>query len=343
MKITYKLLIIMFTILLAGSNIFASGGNRNGTAGATELLIPVGVRGIAMSSANVATSYGVEALFWNPAGVAKMEGSTDLMFSHMSYIADIGVDYGAVAANFGDFGVVSFNIKSLSMGEILITTTQNPDGTGATFTPQMITAGLSYSKQLTDRIAVGVTANYISETIDEVSATGFAFNVGAVYDNLGDIDGLSFGIVLKNIGPQMKFTGSGLNVFTEVTNFNRPNAYYNINTESFELPSSFEIGFGYKPVLDEVNSLQFSGTFQNNNFSGDEYKGGIEYGYNDMFFIRGGYSYSETAQNEDYIYGFSAGAGIHYDIEGISVTVDYAYRDVDFFDANHVFGLTLGF
>ena len=344
MKNTYKLLIIMFAFLLAGSNIFAGGGNRTGTAGATQLLIPVGVRGISMSSANISTSYGIEALFWNPAGVSKMTNSTDLMFTHMNYIADIGVEYGAVAANFEDFGVISFSIKSLSIGDILITTTQNPDGTGATFAPQMITAGLTYSKLLTDRIGIGITLNFISETLDKVSANGVAFNVGAIYDDLADVNGLSFGIVLRNIGPQMKYDGSGLVLLADVTGQNRPPSYYKISTASFELPSSFELGFGYKPQLDEMNALQLSGTFQSNNFSGDEYKFGAEYGYNDVFFVRGGYSFSPESQNPEYLYGFTAGAGIHYDLEGIALGFDYAFRSVDIFDSNnHVFGLTLGF
>ena len=92
-----------------------------------------------------------------------------------------------------------------------------------------------------------------------------------------------------------------------------------------------------------MNSLQFAGTFQNNNFSGDEYKIGAEYGYNDIFFLRGGYSMSPESQTAEYIYGFTAGAGLHYNLEGISVAVDYAYRDVEFFDGNHIFGVMLGF
>ncbi len=343
MKIIYKFLVLTFILLLATEYSYAGSGDRNGAAGATQLLIPVGVRGISMSSANISTSHGIEALFWNPAGVAKLEHSTELMFSHMNYIADIGVEYGAVSSRFGEFGVLSFSIKALSVGDILITTTENPDGTGATFSPQMITAGLTYSKQLTDRIAIGVTANYITETLDKVSADGLAFNVGAVYNNLADINGLSFGIVLRNIGPQMKYDGPGLNQLADVGDLNRPPSYYKINTASFELPSSFELGFGFKPTINEMNSLQFAGTFQNNNFSGDEYKVGAEYGYNDIFFIRGGYSMSPESQSTEYIYGFTAGAGLHYNLEGISVGVDYAFRDVEFFDANHIFGVTLGF
>ena len=172
--------ILLAFILLLAVDAFAGGGKRTGTGGAAELLIPVGPRGIAMAGANLSTSTGIEALFWNPAGVSLMQNNADVMFSHMSYFADIGVEYGAIAANFEGFGVLSFSIKTLDVGDILITTTANPDGTGETFSPTFIVAGLSYSRQLTETISVGFTTNFISETMADVSATGVAFDVGSI-------------------------------------------------------------------------------------------------------------------------------------------------------------------
>ncbi len=334
--------ILLAFILLLAVDAFAGGGKRTGTGGAAELLIPVGPRGIAMAGANLSTSTGIEALFWNPAGVSHMQNNADVIFSHMSYIADIGVDYGAIAANFEGFGVVSFSIKSLSVGDILVTTTANPDGTGETFSPTFIVAGLSYSRQLTESISVGFTTNFISESMADVSATGVAFDVGVMYNNLADINGLSLGVVVKNLGPEMKFSGGGLFQEGQINDVNRPPTFYTVDAAAFELPSNFQLGLGYSPVLDETNSLQFSGIYQNNNFSGDEYKVGGEYGYNDLFFVRAGYQLAPQV-SDDYLYGFTAGVGIDYVVEGFGFKVDYAYREVEFFDGNHVFALTLGF
>lgn len=343
MKITFKFLIIVAILLIGVNSIYAGGGVRNGTGGATELLIPVGTRGIAMGGADVATSTGIEALFWNPAGAAIMNNSATLLFSHMNYIADIGVEYGAVSANFEGFGVVSLAIKSLAIGDIPVTTVDQPDGTGQTFKPQMMVAGATYSRQLTDRISIGITANYISETLDQVSTSGIAFNAGVMYKDLGDINGLDFGIVMKNIGPQMQYGGPGMLVTASPQGYDRPPNYYDIQTAAFDLPSSFEIGFGYKPVINDMNSLQITGSFQNNNFSGDVYNVGAEYGYNKMFFVRGGYSMSPKSQDPNYIYGLTAGAGINYDLGGIDIKVDYAYRAVKYFSGNHIFSVSLGF
>ena len=343
MRKIYSLCFSLFLLLGFISISFASGGNRTGTGGAAQLNIPVGARTIAMGGANIASAYGIEALYWNPAGVAKMNKSVAVTFSHMSHIADIGVEYGAVAASIEGFGVLSFNVKALTMDDILITTTQDPDGTGATFSPQMLVAGVSFSKLLTDNIAVGVTANYISETLGQVDATGLAFNVGVSYDNLANINGLSFAVAIKNLGAEMQYDGAGLLQQADVDDYNRPPQLYKADSAPFEIPSQFEIGFAYSRSFDDMNALQLSTSFQNNNFSGDEYKVGAEYVFNDLFFVRGGYAFAPDVEDEDYIYGLTAGVGLLYEVEGIDMMVDYAFRDVEYFDANHIFQVSFGF
>ena len=207
----------------------------------------------------------------------------------------------------------------------------------------MLVAGISYSKLLTDNIAVGVTANYISESLGQVDATGIAFNVGVSYDNLADVSGLSFAVAIKNLGGEMQYDGAGLLQQADVEDFNRPPQFYQANSAPFEIPSQFEIGFAYSRSFDDINSVQLSSTFQNNNFSGDEYKLGAEYIYDDLFFVRGGYSLAPDVDDEDYLYGLTAGAGIKYQLDGIDLMVDYAFRDVQYFDANHVFQISFGF
>lgn len=345
MKKIFKLTSVIILLLAIGSA-FAGGGSRTGTAGANQLLIPVGPRGIAMGESNLVTASGIEALFWNPAGVSHMTNNADVLFSYMSYIADIGVQYGAVAANFEGFGAVSFAVKSLSAGDIAVTTTANPDGTGETYSPTMIVAGLSYSRMLTDAISVGLTANLVTETLAEVSATGVAFDFGVIYNNLADISGLSIGVVAKNFGSEMTFSGTGLYQVVSEPPYN-VNRYLTVQAAPFQMPFNFQLAAGYKRPLDNINSLEFTGIYMNNNFSPDEWKLGAEYGYNNMFFVRAGYQFAsdpgESFGDSNYLYGFTAGAGFNYQVEGFSVKVDYAYRYAQFFDGNNVFALTLGF
>jgi len=341
-RIIYPLLtVLLLATVVTGA--FAGAGNRTGTGGAAELLIPVGTRDIAMGGSTISTATGIEALYFNPAGAARMHNSASVYFSHMSYIADIGVDYGAVSTNFEGFGVLSLSVKSLSIGDILETTTTTPDGTGKTFSPQFFTVGLTYSRELSDRVAVGVTTNLVSERMAEVSATGVAFNVGVVYDNLASVNGLSLGVVVKNVGPQMKFDGPGLNRIAQVSDLSRGPTIFKIDAAPFELPSTLEFGVGYKRQFEGDNTILLSGSFQNNNFSDDEYKVGAEYAYQDLIFVRGGLNLSAQETEKEYIYGPAFGAGIHTAVGSLDLTFDYAFRSADIFDNNHVFSLKLGF
>ncbi len=343
MNVTVR--ILMLLLLLAPlTEAVAGAGNRTGTNGASELLIPVGTRDIAMGGTGVAGSSGVEALFWNPAGAARTRSSVGFYVSHMNYIADIGVDYGAVSANFEGLGVFSLSLKSLSIGEIPVTTTQYPDGTGQTFRPQFFTVGISYSRQLNERIAVGVTGSLVSERMGDVSASGVGFTAGVQYNNLGGLEGLDFGVAVKNIGTQMKFEGSGLLTQAAVSGQNRPPQLYAVEAASFELPSSIEFGLAYRARLGDLNSLLLSSAFQSHNFTDDEYRLGAEYAYEDLFFLRGGWVFAQKeSQDRQFIFGPSFGAGVHSALGSVDVTFDYAFRKVDLFDNNHVFSVKLGF
>ncbi len=336
-------LILMALFLVSQVPLFAGGGTRNGTGGAAQLLIPVGARGIGMNGSNISSLRGVDALFWNPAGLSRTSQPVEASFSYMSHIADIGVNYAAIGLQVGSIGSIAFSIKSLSMEDIPVTTVENPDGTGQTYSPQLMTMGLTYAKNLSDRVSVGLSANLISETLNLVSTTGIAINLGVMYSGLAGVEGLSFAMAMKNLGPQMKYGGSGLNIQAEAPSLTRPLQYYKIDPAPFDLPSSFEIGLSYQPVINESNKLFISSSFQNNNFSSDQYKLGAEYCYNDLLFIRGGYSFAPEYESSTFLYKYTVGFGLKYNIGGVDVKVDYAYRDVKYFESSHMFGVTFAF
>ena len=71
---------------------------------------------------------------------------------------------------------------------------------------------------------------------------------------------------------------------------------------------------------------------------------GLEFSFRDMFFLRAGYSMAMNVPSElSYIYGPTFGAGLVENFAGVEFALDYAYRAVDFFNANHVFALRVGF
>jgi hypothetical protein len=332
-------LIIILVMIQVG---FAGSRDRAGTSGAVELLLPIGARGIALSGSNLATTTGIEAIYWNPAGLSLMKQSVTTMFTHMSYIADIGVEYFAVGANFGGFGTLGLSLKSISFGDISNTTNDAIDGVG-TYSPAFYTIGVTYSRELTDKIHVGATVNFLSETIQRTSATGIALSAGIQYYGLGNLKGFKLGLALKNLGPDMRFDGSDLYRTADASDMQRGPQLLKIEGAPFGLPSCLEMGLAYEFAVREDHFISLTATFQNNNYSDDEYKIGAEYIFKDLISLRGGYVFApQTEDAEDFIYGPSFGIGVHY-YAGIDITMEYGYRWTRFFDSNQVITFILGF
>jgi len=336
-----KLLLILLVLSFSAFN-FAGDETRKGTSGADQLLIPVGAQSIATGGAFLSRVTGVEALYYNPAGLDLMSG-TEALFNYMSYIADIGVSYFAIGTQLGELGSVAISYKTLDLGDIPVTTFENPDGTGAFYSPTFFVAGLSYSKAVTDRISAGINFKIVNEKILNASASGIALDFGVQYrfDN-----NLSLAAVIKNVGTNMNYTGEDLKIKSGVPGgaLGSGSGVYEADTETFQMPSFFELSVAYIFNMNEQNDLAIASTFRNNNNFEDEIMAGLEYSYNNLFFVRGGYNYL-LQNNSDYIYGFTAGAGINYETSGgMAFTFDYAYRDVrEFESSNHIFTVKLAF
>ncbi len=342
-KITYFLTVLFLGTVLF-SEAFAGGAKRNGTAGAQELLIPSSASGLALNGSNISSITGLDAVFYNPAGFGGTKTSTEAMFSHLNYIADISMSFAAVGVNFSDLGSLAFSLKTLNFGDIPITTVENPYGTGSTFSPSYVTLGLTYANSLTDRIRVGINLKLVSEKIVRTSATGFAFDAGIQYQGLAGLDGLNFGITLKNLGPQMKFDGPDLIRSASEAEAKRGTNFYTIDAASFELPSQLELGLSYAYSIADQYKVEVSSAFQNNNFANDEYKFGGEFVYDDMLSLRGGYAYMGEVKDNDYqqFFGVTAGIGVKVNI-GLEMVVDYAYRAAKFSESNHLIGVKFNF
>jgi opacity protein-like surface antigen len=337
-----KKIILLLTTLLVATSLYAGDVARKGTTGAEELLIPVGARGIATGGAFLANVSGLESIYYNPAGL-DVYPQTEVMFSYVNYLADINISYFAVGASLGDFGSLGLDLKSMDFGDIPITTVDFPDGTGSTYSPSFLTLGLTYSKLLTDRISIGTNFKLITENIENTNATGFAIDAGVQYRFT---ESLMIGAAIKNIGSNMEFSGQDLTTNTGIpgTTSGSTNGAYQIITESFQIPSYFQLSLTYAFNFNEQNNLILAGAYTANNSLEDMANFGLEYGFMKNFFVRGGYNLL-MQNSSDYIYGFTFGAGVDYEIGGgVGFAFDYAFRDVkDFPSANHVFTIKLSF
>jgi hypothetical protein len=344
----FSFLAVLMALALISATATAGGGNRSGTNSADQLLVPVGARGIALGSSYSAGISGLNAIYYNPAGLSASRQSAEAMFSHMSSFGDVSADYAAVGAQFSGFGHLAFSIKSLSFGDIEKTTERNPDGTGATYAPNFLALGITYSRALTDRIRAGVTAQLLSETMDRVSASNVVFDIGVQYQGLAGLRGLALGVTLRHLGGNMKYEGAGLTRLASEVGSKREAQLLRIEAAGFSMPTALELSMAYSHVLDDLHKVTLAGAFQNNNFMLDQYRFGLEYSFRNFFFLRGSFNIASdepmNAFDEGaFEYGPAFGAGVNFDTGELLIGVDYAYRTMQQFDGNHVFTINLGF
>lgn len=336
-----KILVLALAFLCALSTVYAGDMARVGTTSGTQLLIPVGARSLAMGGAVLGAVNGAEAMYWNPAGIAYSQKS-EVLFNNMSYIADINVNYLALVFNGKSLGAFGLDIKSLGFGDIEETTELQPDGTGNTYSPSFVVVGLSYSRLLTDRITAGVTGKVIHESVMQTTASTFAFDLGVQYTFGNNI---KVGVVMKNVGGKLQYSGKNLERTFEIqsTSLITDVGYFSGVPLASDIPSVFSFGVSYVANINEDNALLFNGAFANHNAGSDIAIGGLEYGFKDFFFLRGGYEY-QTQSQDDQIFGASFGAGLKYPLGGFTFVLDYAFRQLtDYFDSNNIFTIKLMF
>jgi hypothetical protein len=341
-----RLLFILLIFSFSAIETFGGGQNRAGTSAAPELRIPIGARYLAMVGSPIASVTGLEAIYWNPAGVDLSTDDANAMISYRQYIADMSMNFVAVSGRLGSFGSVALSFRSLNIGNINVTTMEQPDGTGEVISPNYFVLGLTYSKQLTDRVSIGANINLINESFANVGASGISFDFGVEYKNLFSVPGFALGVVVKNLGSGMKYGGNGLFVQANIPNTSSGPTWYQVDAAKADLPSEISLGLSYVKNLDEENKVTVAASFQNNNYTYDNYNVGLEYSFKDILYVRGGYLYTpqSTTETPNIFQNYALGVGFNLkQFSSIDLTLDYAYVPVKYFDANNVFSIKFGF
>jgi hypothetical protein len=344
-----KLLTLIFCFV-ASTVVFAGNPDRQGEAGAGQLLMNPWARSAGLHSMNTSNIFGVEAMFLNIAGLGRIN-KTDIYASHALYLkgTDINMNAFGIAQKVGKNGAFGLSLTALDFGDIAVTTTNQPEGTGATFSPNFFNLGLGYSHTFENKVSVGVLFRVISESTQELTATGFAIDGGVQYVT-GPQDNFKFGISLRNIGSPMRYNGQGLSAPASAPQSDvRYNLTYAQRSEDFELPSQLNIGMSYDFHLDDINKLTAVGNFAANSFSRDQIGGGLEYSLNNMFQLRAAYKYEIGLEDDDAtepLYtGISAGASISVPLSKVednrTFGIDYAYRQSKIFDGTHNFSIRI--
>ena len=334
-----KFLFIIISLLVFFDTSFSQV--FSGTTAAQFLKIEVGAKSIGMGGAFVSLANDASALYWNPAGIAKLQNN-DVMFSHTYWLAGTNHNFAGVILKLSDQQSIGFSYTSLTVGDMPVRTEMFPDGTGEYFNAADFSIGLSYGLNLTDIFSIGFTGKYIGERIWHMSASAMAFDVGILYNT--PVRGLNLGMSISNVGSKIQYDGRDNFInysFDPTQHGNSSNIFSSIQMDSWNLPMIFRVGLSMKFIDNDMNKFTMSVDANYPNDYNEYLNLGCEYGFMQRFFIRVGYKSLFKINSEE---GLTAGIGfVYYITDENLLRFDYAYADFGRLNAVHRITASFGF
>jgi hypothetical protein len=283
-------IVVMVLVALVGDVTVAA--TDVGRTAADFLMIGHGARAASLGGAYTAMASEATAAYWNPAGLSGLEGS-EVTFGHFAWFQDITVEQasfgfplgesfsGALSATYVNYGTIQgYDISGQSSGDIVAY-----DWAG----------GISLAMALSERLSFGLTGKYVSQRLDDITASAFAGDIGIRFSG----ESFAIGATVVNLGSEMK---------------------YDQATE--KLPTAARLGVMFRPFSEAVaTSLEIEQRLQ-----GDLYvRQGIELGFDEMYFLRAGLDYLPAQDGRRLATGISAGAGLRLSF----AEFDYAFTPDD--------------
>jgi hypothetical protein len=295
-----KIKTIITFILLGSIFSFAQDFKKTATSGFVFLQIPVTARSASLGESSVALSdLGSSSVFTNPAGLGFNERDHSFSASYSPWIADIK-HYAAAYSIKSDLGVWAISALAVDYGTMKKTKKtagQKVYEVLGDFSANAIAIGLSYSRALTDKFSFGVSVKYVREGIDEYSASNVLFDGGILYYT--GFKSLRIGASIQNFGVETKY----------------------IN-DPFKMPSVLKLGMAAELLGDMKSDYRVTGIVEalHPNDGDERMNAGLEIGWKNMIFLRGGYKFFYDEET------YSFGVGVNPSTT-IPVSVDFSFAD----------------
>jgi len=337
MKKISSISIAALLLVVFATGIVTAQTRKAGINAAAFLKVGVGARQVGMGSAVTSLNGDVTNMFWNPAGIALNNEKAQVSFTYNSWIG--GLTQNAVAASYNmegigtiGVGVMTFGIsgiiadRDIYPGNTVLQALQIDQATAGTYDYMDLLAQVTYSAYVMDRLTLGASLKFINEKIDDQNATAIGFDLGSVY-NIG-IYNWNIGARISNLGSDMKF--------------------YDYASP---IPLTFSMGTSIVPLRIGENSVTLAVDAVKPQDGQQYYFTGLEYNYNNMVFLRGGwklnYSYlglagdgidEGTSQRQGIQTSLekgSLGAGVRVPMAEYMVALDYSYTVFSLFSDVH--------
>jgi hypothetical protein len=286
-----------------------------GTLGGQSLKIGVGARAAGMGEAYVAIADDATAVYWNPAGIARLSGQS-ISINHTAWPANMLFDQAAYVFSVKWIpGMLGVNVRALTMSRDIVRTTYLPEGTGETFDAGEWAYGVTYARALTDKFSAGFSINYVQTGLADVKGSSTTFDFGTLYD-VG-ILGAKIGMAIQNVGSDMTFID-----------------------EKVKMPVFFRVGGSFDVLQMGESKLITAAEFTHPPDNSEKLNLGAEYSFHDYLFLRGGYKMNYDTE------GLTAGFGVKFPLTLVKSSVarlDYAYQDMNYLSAAHRVSLNVSF
>ena len=323
-----------------------------GSAGAKFLQINTTTRGSANAGTMVSRPGLIDALSYNPATTATLTGS-NFIIHHSNYFVDMSFDYISFTYNVPSFGTVSMGLLGLLSGDIEETTELQPLGTGRTFTANDFAGFVSFARSITDKFSGGGTIKYVIQNIDKLTASGIAFDMGAIY-KVGLFYDMTIGFSIKNFGGDMKYAGENLQQTIKLSDniFEEEDVRIEVSSENYSLPISFDLGSSLTIPMRASDQLIPSLAIHNIADQAEFLSFGLEYNFGElMYFVIGHGNLNSMFDNKaseielnGNMRGFTGGFGLNLrPVFNTKSWVSYSFEDHKYFAPIHSFEVTIEF
>ena len=288
-------------------------GNRAGAVSGQFLKLPINARAAGMGNAQVALAEGALSIANNPAGVLNIEGAS-FGSTYNQWFADITVAFFGAATKIEGWGTIGAGVTLLTTDNMPVTTPAFPEGTGEQFKASDIAYTLTYARQISELFGIGLSAKYITSNLynKEISSNSVAFDIGTLYDI--PILKTRLGISVTNLGKDLRY----------------------IN-EQYSLPTALRFGARTTVLQEDIHKLYAAFQVGRPNDSDEQYNLGLEYVFQELLFLRGGYKFNYDTED------WSGGLGVSLKNLGLNGSLDYAYSHYKFLPATHMFSFEIGF
>ena len=283
-----KLILILICFLFYQQIAFSSDDFLN---------LGTGARAISLGNAYDSIGEDVFTIFYNPAGIVFLDKG-EAGISYSSWFQDIHYGSLAVSLPIKDILTIGISGSLLSYGGIEVTerSGESYKMSGSTINPGNQSYILTIGRMLFNNIGIGVNTKYISQDLGEYDDSTFCWDIGL----MGKFFNSRFnaGIIYKNIGKGFTFIQEESSLPTDIS----------IGLSSYILQDSYK----YHDLLITGNIYEILGEEIKFNI-------GMEYGFRNLLFFRGGYRINRDIGN------LTIGGGILWSIKSIDLKFDYVY------------------